>query len=161
MSEDSENSGKENLKRKWGGAQPNAGRAPFVPTDEERAYVEKLSGVGLVQEQIAALIRDGIHSDTLRDHFGKELLAGKAKANAAIGGTLYQKAIKGDTGSLIWWTKTQMRWAETQKHEIVHTGISITDALEAAKARLIAGEVIDAKIVEPRQLEDGGQDVET
>ena len=42
-----------------------------------------------------------------------------------------------------------MRWAETQKHEIVHTGISITDALEAAKARLIAGDIIDAKIVEP------------
>jgi len=69
-----------------GGAREGAGKPPFVPTDEERAYVEKLSGIGLVQEQIAALIRDGIHSDTLRDHFGKELLAGKAKANAAIGG---------------------------------------------------------------------------
>ena len=157
MSEEKDFSGQE-IRRGAGGAQPGAGRPLFVPTDEERAYVEKLSGVGLVQEQIAALIRDGIHSDTLRDHFGKELLAGKAKANAAIGGTLYQKAIKGDTGSLIWWTKTQMRWAETQKHEIVHTGISITDALEAAKARLIAGEIIEGKIVEPRQIEDGTKD---
>jgi hypothetical protein len=89
---------------------------------------------------------------------------GRAKANGKIGKTLFDKAMSGDTGSLIWWTKTQMRWAETQKHEIVHTGISITDALEAAKARLIAGEVIDAKIVEPRRLEDcsdGGKDVET
>lgn len=161
MDDGSENSSQENPKRKWGGAQPNAGRAPFVPTDEEREYVEKLSGIGLVQEQIAALIRDGIHSDTLRDHFGKELLAGKAKANAKIGGTLYQKAVNGDTGSLIWWTKTQMRWAETQKHEIVHTGISINDALEAAKARLIAGDVIDATIVEPRKLEDGSGQGET
>lgn len=161
MDEGSENSSQENPKRKWGGAQPNAGRAPFVPTDEEREYVEKLSGIGLVQEQIAALIRDGIHSDTLRDHFGKELLAGKAKANAKIGGTLYQKAVNGDTGSLIWWTKTQMRWAETQKHEIVHTGISINDALEAAKARLISGDIIDATIVEPRKLEDGSGQGET
>lgn len=144
-----------------GGARPGAGKPPFVPTDEERAYVEKLSGIGLVQEQIAALIRDGIHSDTLRDHFGKELLAGKAKANAKIGGTLYQKAVNGDTGSLIWWTKTQMRWAETQKHEIVHTGISINDALEAAKARLISGDIIDATIVEPRKLEDGSGQGET
>ena len=161
MDDGSENSSQENLKRKWGGAQPNAGRPAFVPTEEECEYVEKLSGIGLVQEQIAALIRDGIHSDTLRDHFGKELLAGKARANAAIGGTLYQKAIGGDTGSLIWWTKTQMRWAETQKHEIVHTGISITGALEAAKARLIAEDVIDAKLVEPRQLEDGSGQGET
>ena len=155
MSDGVEKSRQEIGKPVRGGAREGAGKPPFVPTDEERAYVEKLSGIGLVQEQIAALIRDGIHSDTLRDHFGKELLAGKAKANASIGGTLYQKAIGGDTGSLIWWTKTQMRWAETQKHEIVHTGISINDALEAAKARLIASEIIDAKIVEPRQIEDG------
>jgi hypothetical protein len=26
----------------------------------------------------------------------------------------------GDTASMIWWSKTQMRWAETQKLE--HTG---------------------------------------
>ena len=159
--DDEGNSRQENFKPLRGGPQPGSGRPAFVPTDEEREYVEKLSGIGLVQEQIAALIRDGIHSDTLRDHFGKELLAGKAKANAKIGGTLYQKAINGDTGSLIWWTKTQMRWAETQKHEIVHTGISITGALEAAKARLIAEDVIDAKLVEPRQIEDGSGQGET
>ena len=159
--DDEGNSRQENFKPLRGGPQPGSGRPAFVPTDEEREYVEKLSGIGLVQEQIAALIRDGIHSDTLRDHFGKELLAGKAKANAKIGGTLYQKAVNGDTGSLIWWTKTQMRWAETQKHEIVHTGISINDALEAAKARLISGDIIDATIVEPRKLEDGSGQGET
>jgi hypothetical protein len=156
--DDEGNSRQENFKPLRGGPQPGSGRPAFVPTDEEREYVEKLSGIGLVQEQIAALIRDGIHSDTLRDHFGKELLAGKAKANAKIGGTLYQKAINGDTGSLIWWTKTQMRWAETQKHEIVHTGISITGALEAAKARLIAEDVVEAKIIEPKQLEGPGDE---
>jgi hypothetical protein len=144
-----------------GGARPGAGRPAFVPTDEEQSFVEKLSGYGLQQESIAAMVRDGIHIDTLRTHFKRELELGRAKANGKIGKTLFDKAMAGDTGSLIWWTKTQMRWAETQKHEIVHTGISITDALEAAKARLIAGEVIDAKIVEPRQIEDGGQDVET
>jgi hypothetical protein len=86
---------------------------------------------------------------------------GRAKAHGKIGKTLFDKAMAGDTGSLIWWTKTQMRWAETQKHEIVHTGISITGALEAAKARLIAEDVIDAKIVEPRQIEDGSGQGET
>jgi len=146
---------------KRGGARPGAGQPPLVPTDEEREMVEKLSGFGLQQESIAAMVRDGIHVDTLRTHFKRELELGRAKANGKIGKTLFDKAMAGDTGSLIWWTKTQMRWAETQKHEIVHTGISITGALEAAKARLIAEDVIDAKLVEPRQIEDGSGQGET
>jgi hypothetical protein len=31
---------------------------------------------------------------------------------------LFGKATGGDTTALIWWTKTQMRWAETVKQEI-------------------------------------------
>jgi hypothetical protein len=43
---------------------------------------------------------------------------GKAKANAQVGKGIFQKAMAGDTTAQIWWSKTQMRWAETQKHEI-------------------------------------------
>jgi len=159
MSDDLEGSGQES--RGWGGARPNSGYPGMVPTDEERAMVEKLSGFGLQQESIAAMVRDGIHVDTLRTHFKRELELGRAKANGKIGKTLFDKAMAGDTGSLISNTKTQMRWAETQKHEIVHTGISITGALEAAKARLIEENIIDAEIVKPRQLEDGSGQGET
>ena len=159
MSDDLDNSKQESSG--WGGVREGAGKPGMVPTDEERAMVEKLSGFGLQQESIAAMVRDGIHVDTLRTHFKRELELGRAKANGKIGKTLFDKAMAGDTGSLIWWTKTQMRWAETQKHEIVHTGISITGALEAAKARLIAEDVIDAEIVKPRQLEDGSGQGET
>ncbi len=151
MSDDLEGSGQES--RGWGGARPNSGYPGMVPTDEERAMVEKLSGFGLQQESIAAMVRDGIHVDTLRTHFKRELELGRAKANGKIGKTLFDKAMAGDTGSLIWWTKTQMRWAETQKHEIVHTGISITTALEQAKSRLIEQNIIDATVIEPRSLE--------
>ena len=31
---------------------------------------------------------------------------------------LFQKATSGDTTSLIWWTKTQMKWSETVKAEV-------------------------------------------
>jgi len=103
-----------------GGPQPGSGRPAFSPTDEERRQVEALSGYGLPQEQIAILIRGGIHLDTLRTHFATELVAGKAKANGQIGKTLFQKAISGDTTAAIWWSKTQMRWKEVQQHE--HTG---------------------------------------
>jgi hypothetical protein len=101
-----------------GGAQPGAGRPKFEPVDAERKQVEALSGYGLPIDQIAILIRQGISVDTLRIHFATELVAGKAKANSGIGRTLFQKAMGGDTTAMIWWSKTQMRWAETQKHEI-------------------------------------------
>jgi hypothetical protein len=104
-----------------GGAMPGAGRPAFEPTDAERKQVEALSGYGLPIDQIAVLVRNGIHVDTLRAHFGAELVTGKGKANGQIGKTLFQKAMGGDTAAMIWWSKTQMRWAETQKHE--HSGV--------------------------------------
>lgn len=101
-----------------GGAREGSGRKAFEPTDAERKQVEALSGYGLPIEQIAVLIRDGIDTDTLRKHFATELQSGKAKANAQVGKTLFQKVMAGDTTAAIWWSKTQMRWAETQKHEL-------------------------------------------
>ena len=101
-----------------GGVRPGAGRPAFEPTDAERKQVEALSGYGLPIDQIGALVRNGIHVDTLRAHFGPELVSGKSKANAQVGKNLFQKATGGDTTAMIWWSKTQMRWAETQKHEV-------------------------------------------
>jgi hypothetical protein len=86
------------------------------PTNESRKTVESTSGLGLPHEQIALLV--GIDDKTLRKYYREELDLGKAKANGQIAKTLYSKAIGGDTTSLIWWTKTQMKWAETQKHEL-------------------------------------------
>ena len=101
-----------------GGARENAGRPAFDPTDSERKQVEALSGYGLPIDQIAVLVRDGISVDTLRSHFAIELLSGKAKANGQVGKTLFQKVMAGDTTAAIWWSKTQMRWAEVQKVEL-------------------------------------------
>lgn len=91
----------------------------FVPTPEERRQVEAMAGYGVPHDQIAVLIgEDGIDSDTLKKHFKNELLQGKAKANAKVGQTLFQKATSGDTTAAIWWSKTQMGWKDTQTHEI-------------------------------------------
>ena len=86
------------------------------PTDESRRMVESTSGLGLPHESIACLV--GIDDKTLRKHYRNELDMGKAKANGQIAKTLFTKATSGDTTALIWWTKTQMRWAETVKQEI-------------------------------------------
>ena len=86
------------------------------PTDQLRKLVESSSGLGLPHEQIAILV--GIDDKTLRKHYRQELDIGKAKANSQIAKTLYQKATAGDTTSLIWWTKAQMRWSETVRQEV-------------------------------------------
>jgi hypothetical protein len=86
------------------------------PTDETRRMVESTSGLGLPHEQIAILV--GIDDKTLRKYYRAELDMGKAKANGQIAKTLFSKAVGGDTTSLIWWTKTQMRWSETVKQEV-------------------------------------------
>lgn len=72
-----------------------------------------MAGYGVPFEQIAALVRNGIHVDTLREKFSIELTSGKAKANAQVGKGIFQKAMGGDTTAMIWWSKTQMRWSET------------------------------------------------
>jgi len=100
------------------------------PTDESRRMVESTSGLGLPHEQIAILV--GIDDKTLRKYYRTELDTGKAKANGQIAKTLFSKAVAGDTTSLIWWTKTQMKWSETVKNEFTGadgeplTGINVT-----------------------------------
>ena len=86
------------------------------PTPETQRLVESSSGLGLPHESIAVLV--GIDDKTLRKHYRAELDMGKAKANGQIAKTLFQKATSGDTTSLIWWTKTQMKWSETVKAEV-------------------------------------------
>lgn len=86
------------------------------PTDNSRLQVETSAGLGLPHEQIAALI--GIDDKTLRKHYRVELDVGKAKASANIARSLYNKAMKGDTTAMIWWTKAQMKWSETVKQEL-------------------------------------------
>ena len=129
-----------------GGARDGSGRKPFEPTDSERKQVEAMSGYGVPHEQIAVLVRDGIDADTLVKYFKAELIIGKAKANAQVGRTLFQKVMDGDTTSAIWWTKTQMGWKETRSLE--HTspdgsmspkpGLDVSKLSTSALAEILA-----------------------
>jgi hypothetical protein len=105
----------------------------FKPTDEERKLVEQMSAVGIPQSNIAMIIRDGIDDKTLRKHFRKELDTAATKANAKIGGTLFNKAVNGDTSAAIFWAKTRMGWKETsvQEHQ---GGVSVNVQLNATKS---------------------------
>ncbi len=96
------------------------GPQPFKPTAEERKLVEQMVAVGIPQESIAAVIRDGIQAKTLRKHFRREIDTAKVKAHAKIGGKLFNQAMNGNTTAAIFWAKTQMGWKETSVNE--HTG---------------------------------------
>jgi|TARA_R110000744_G_scaffold53624_1_gene114439 hypothetical protein len=107
----------------------------YIPTDEERTMVEKMASIGITQEDISKVVGGGIERHTLAKHFRKELDTAKIKANAAIGLTLYNKALNGDTASLIWYSKAQMGWREKSQIEIEHSGdLSVSINLTPVKA---------------------------
>ena len=87
------------------------GAPPHEPTRATRELVQLHTMVGTRQEAIASII--GIDPKTLRKHYRKELDQSKAKANATIGGALFNKAKSGDTAAMIFWMKTQAGWRET------------------------------------------------
>ena len=93
-------------------------KPPHKPTDKDRQNVETMSAVGIPQDDIAAFLE--IDPKTLRKHYRQELDTAAVKANSAIGGALYKKAMAGDTTAMIWWTKTRMGWSEKVLNE--HSG---------------------------------------
>ena len=88
------------------------------PTQETRQAVQLHTTVGTTQTTIAQIL--GIDEKTLRKHYRQELDLSRAKANATIGGALFNKAKGGDTAAMIFWMKTQAGWRETNVLE--HTG---------------------------------------
>jgi len=54
----------------------------------------------------------GIGAKTLRKHYRAELDLSTAKANATVGGALFNKAKGGDTAAMIFWMKTRAGWTE-------------------------------------------------
>jgi hypothetical protein len=99
----------------------------FEPTPEQRRTVEMLSAMGVPQEKICLLILSKrgkpIDLKTLRKYFRLELDTGSTKANQAVAGALYKKAIDPDGGSpsvtaAIFWLKTRARWSEKTEVEL-------------------------------------------
>jgi len=92
-------------------------RHEHEPTKATREVVKLHTMVGTDQRVIADIL--DIDPKTLRKHYRAELDQSKAKANATIGGALFNKAKSGDTTAMIFWMKTQAGWRERQ--EIDHT----------------------------------------
>ena len=87
-----------------------------TPTKDTRDTARRLSALGCPHEDIA--IRLNISADTLVKYYKEELDEGRIDANAAIAGTLFSQAKKGNTAAAIFWLKTRARWKETQVNEV-------------------------------------------
>lgn len=85
-------------------------RKPHEPSEAQRQLVQLHTTVGTNQNDVARIL--GIDAKTLRKHYRDELDLSLAKANATIGGALFNKAKGGDTAAMIFWMKTQAGWKE-------------------------------------------------
>jgi len=96
---------------------PHPGRPPYQPTEAARNTVKNMAACGFSQESIARCIDrgdgEGIHPDTLRTHFRRELETSADLANARVGSVIYQQAIEGQGWACCFWAKTRMGWRET------------------------------------------------
>lgn len=90
-------------------------RTPHKPTPATRQLVQLHTTVGTTQVHVAQIL--GIDLKTLRKHYRDDLDLSKAKANATIGGALFNKAKNGDTTAMIFWMKTQAGWREKDHGE--------------------------------------------
>lgn len=92
-----------------------SGRPRHIPSAASRERVVISSGLGIPNDQIAAILNISLTS--LLKYYESDIRLGRAKASAEIADSLFNKAKNGDTAALIWWTKAQMKWTETQRHE--------------------------------------------
>lgn len=102
---------------------------PHNPDDNSRKLVKSLSGIGVPQEDICAIM--GVSKPTLHKYYREELDKGLAEANAKVAESLFKQATGGNTTAAIFWTKARMGWRE--KHDIEISGslkISHEDILD-------------------------------
>jgi hypothetical protein len=85
-------------------------QAPHRPTDKDRDLVKTLSGIGLPQHDICAILK--IDKKTLHKYYRIEIDLGLAEANAKIAKTLFDMATKGNVAAAIFWAKARMGWRE-------------------------------------------------
>jgi hypothetical protein len=91
---------------------------PWTPTKAERRTVETCMAAGMTIEQVGRIL--GKSGRVLQTKCHREIENGAAVCNSKVVGKLFDKCMKGDTVSLLFWCKTRLGWQEKQRVE--HTG---------------------------------------
>lgn len=103
--------------------------------DAKAKQVEAMSQYGVPQEDIASTI--GCCVETMQKLYTKEIEHGRAIANAKIGKRLFEKAMGGDTASLIFWAKARMGWRTTEVVDVKNSDGSLKHPDPAASMAAI------------------------
>lgn len=92
-----------------------AGKPPHEPTEENISLVKSLVKFGVKTVLIAEHLN--ISEPTLFKHYKQHMASAKVYAHGAVGKSLFEKAVAGDTTSAIWYSKTQMGWKEAKNDD--------------------------------------------
>lgn len=127
-------------------AKGKPGPAPKPLGTDPLEQIERLAGYGMTEAAIAHIL--GVAPKTFARRKDAEpailsaLEKGQALAQCKVGEALYNKAIGGDLGAIVWWEKTRAGRAE--KTEVKHTGTvnvsGLSDEELVARARVLLGE---------------------
>ena len=139
------------------------GRPRIEITAAMLRQISALAGYGLTEAGIARVI--GVDPRTFRRRKRDEALVmsalenGKAIARATIGKALYEKAVAGDLGAIVWWEKT--RAGLTDRVDIEHKGqvglYRVLDGLGPDEAARLAA-LPDNRLREELRLLSSGDD---
>ena len=91
-------------------------KPPHKRTDEEAQSVSMMAAVGISQENIANALKMDIK--TLTKYYRDEIDTAWIKANAKVGGAMYNKAIGGDVSAQKYWMGCRAGWKETSVNEL-------------------------------------------
>lgn len=102
------------------------GKPEWVPNEETYEQIEELAEEGYMTDQVSVAL--GICPATFynKQKIYPEMAAaykrGRIKSNGAVTSAMFEKAKKGDTGSMVFWlcNRDPDNWQNVQKRE--HTG---------------------------------------
>lgn len=123
-----------------------------------------MAGFGIPQDRICLLVINPttgrpIDEKTLRAHFEDELACGSAKADAAIGQSLFKKATGNGPQSVaaaIFWAKCRMGWKERSEVAVaVSGGVLVAPAAATPEQWIAAMAAANASKERPGRLADG------
>ena len=105
---------------------PKNGRPFHAPTDDKRACVLLMAGMGAAQLDIAKKLRIGIH--TLRRDYADELSAGRAEIDAEAYAALRRGLQKDDPGMIKFYLTSRCGW-KADPLATVNISMTVTDIL--------------------------------
>jgi len=125
-----------------------------VPTPHSRQTVRDLISFGVSRKSIAAYLK--IQLSTLSKNYTDELECGLVHANMMVAKKLYEKALEGDTTSILFWLKTRGRWVEPEKVQQKPQQDSILEMLQGlrgGRVKVEKGITIDQGLLEKQEKE--------